>query len=128
MPRRLADAARERCGAAPRSRAELVRCVLDSLASGYARAVDAACSLTDAEVDVVHVVGGGSLNGALCQLAADWSGRAVLAGPVEATSLGNVLVQARTAGAVPTTLDEMRSWAIAGSDVRRFEPRGRDAV
>ena len=60
-------------------------------------------------VDVIHIVGGGCQNALLCQLTADLSGRPVLAGPVEATALGNVAVQARAAGRLPGTLEELRT-------------------
>ena len=59
-------------------------------------------------MDVVHIVGGGSQNRLLCQLTADATGKRVIAGPVEATALGNVLVQARAAGAVCGGLADLR--------------------
>ena len=81
-----------------------VRCILDSLALAHRRAVRAgAASCPAATVDVVHVVGGGARNELLCQLTADACGLPVVAGPVEATALGNVLVQARALGAVAAT-------------------------
>jgi rhamnulokinase len=73
-------------------------------------------------VDVVHVVGGGSQNALLCQLTADTTRRPVMAGPVEATALGNVLIQARAAGAMAGGLPELRRIIGAGASLRRFEP------
>ena len=75
-----------------------MRCILDSLAAAYARAVDDAARLSGRDVDVVHLVGGGSRNELLCQLTADACGLPVVAGPVEATAIGNLLVQARAHG------------------------------
>ncbi len=92
----------------PEGRPALVRCILDSLAAAYGRAVDDAVRLSGREVDIVHVVGGGSLNTLLCRLTARATGRPVVAGPVEATALGNALVQARAVGTVTGTLDDLR--------------------
>lgn len=87
----------------------LVRSILESLAAAYADAVEIAERLSGVSVETVHVVGGGSQNVLLCQLTADRTGRRVLAGPVEATAIGNVLVQARTAGLVSGSLEELRA-------------------
>jgi rhamnulokinase len=75
---------------------------------------------------VVHVVGGGARNELLCRLTADACGRPVLAGPVEATALGNVLVQARTAGMVDGGLPAMRAVLRETQEIRRYEPRGNE--
>ena len=72
----------------------------------------------------MHVVGGGALNHLLCQAVANRSGRRVLAGAqVEATALGNVLVQARTAGAISGGLESLRRLVADTQEVARFEPR-----
>ncbi|NUT48987.1 MAG: rhamnulokinase [Saccharothrix sp.] len=118
MPRRIAAAATGPL----RTPAETVRCVLDSLAVAYARTVDQAVRLTGREVDVIHIVGGGSRNDLLCRLTAALSGRRVTAGPVEATALGNVLVQARAHGAAPSTLEELRAHLAATEDIRHYDP------
>jgi rhamnulokinase len=78
--------------------------------------------LTGRRVETVHVVGGGSQNGLLCQLTADRTGRTVLAGPTEATALGNVVVQARTAGALTGSLEDLRAVLRRGLELRRFTP------
>jgi rhamnulokinase len=95
---------------------------MDSLAAGYARTIRDAERLADRSVDVVHVVGGGSQNRLLCQLTADATGRPVIAGPVEATALGNVLVQARAAGVVKGGLAQLRTLVAAGTSLERYEP------
>ncbi|MFD1148812.1 rhamnulokinase [Saccharothrix hoggarensis] len=118
MPRRIAAAATGPL----RTPAETVRCVLDSLAVAYARTVDQAVGLTGHDVDVIHIVGGGSRNDLLCRLTASLSGRRVTAGPVEATALGNVLVQARAHGAAPDTLEAIRARLAAAEDVRHYLP------
>ena len=95
--------------AAPSSKAEFVRSILESLAAAYVTALDDAERLSGITIDTVHVVGGGSQNALLCQLTADRIGRPVLAGPVEATAIGNVLVQARAAGFVTGGLEDLRA-------------------
>lgn len=113
----------EAAGAAPpRERPAVVRCVLDSLATAFARAVRDAVRLSGRDVDVVHLVGGGSLNTLLCQLTADACARPVLAGPVEASALGSVLVQARAAGTLTGSLEDLRALVAATHDVVRYEP------
>ncbi|MDN3351126.1 rhamnulokinase family protein [Actinomadura sp. DC4] len=98
MPARIA-AHCERTGQRPPSgRAETVRCILESLALGHRAAVREASRLSGRAVEVVHVVGGGARNTLLCQLTADACGLPVIAGPVEATAIGNALVQARAHG------------------------------
>ena len=117
MPERIAAAVGREL-----SEAEMVRCILDSLAGAYARTIEQAVDVTGARVDVVHIVGGGSQNALLCQLTADATGRSVIAGPVEATALGNVLVQARAHGAAPTRLAALRSVVASSFDLHRYEP------
>ena len=101
---------------------ETVRCILDSLAAAYARTVQQAVALAGATVEVVHIVGGGSHNALLCQLTADATGLPVLAGPVEATALGNVLVQAQAHGAAPASLEAIRASLASSIELRRYLP------
>ncbi|WP_324643036.1 rhamnulokinase family protein [Pseudarthrobacter sp. LT1] len=122
MPERIRAAARRTGDVLPNDPAAITRCIMDSLAAGYARTITAAERLANREVDVVHVVGGGSQNTLLCQLTATATGRPVVAGPVEATALGNVLVQARAAGAAAGGLPHLRGIIAAGTSLRRFEP------
>jgi rhamnulokinase len=124
MPSRIASWLNSRGLPAPAGREEIVRCILDSLALAYRRALASAQSLSGRHADVVHIVGGGSRNEVLCQLTADASGLPVVAGPAEATALGNVLVQARALGAAPGTLGGMRALIRSGFSPRRFGPSG----
>ncbi|MRK00865.1 rhamnulokinase [Aeromicrobium sp. S22] len=123
MPTRIAEWCAERGVRAPAGKAALVRSIVESLAQAFADALDQAAKLSGRTIRTVHVVGGGSLNHLLCQATADRSGRTVLAGPVEATALGNVLVQARALGAVGGTLEDMRALIAATHDLVRFTPR-----
>ncbi|WP_285247023.1 rhamnulokinase family protein [Pseudarthrobacter sp. efr-133-R2A-89] len=122
MPERIRAAVRRTGEVLPDDPAAITRCIMDSLASGYARTITAAERLAGRAVEVVHVVGGGSQNTLLCQLTANATGRPVIAGPVEATALGNVLVQARAAGAAAGGLPQLREIIATGTSLRRYEP------
>jgi rhamnulokinase len=124
MPGRIAAWLAARGCPVPASPAEFTRCILDSLALAYRRALADAQELSGRHADVVHVVGGGSRSELLCQLTADATGLPVIAGPAEATALGNVLIQARARGAAPGTLREMRALLRACVEPRRFPPSG----
>ncbi|KQV26012.1 rhamnulokinase family protein [Yonghaparkia sp. Root332] len=122
MPSRIAALITEQGDAAPASRAELARAILESLALAFASAVRTASALADRPVSVIHLVGGGALNALLCQLTADRAGMPVLAGPVEATALGNVLVQARAQGP-RGTLEDVRRLVAEQCTITSFSPR-----
>ncbi|MBO0848210.1 MAG: rhamnulokinase [Pseudonocardia sp.] len=124
MPARIADACARLGQPVPESRARTVRCILDSLALAYRRTVHRACELAGRDIDVVHIVGGGSRNALLCQLTADACERPVLAGPAEAAALGNALMQARALGAAPDTLTGLRRMVVAEHGPARYEPTG----
>jgi rhamnulokinase len=124
MPARIAAACRRTGQPPPTSPAATVRCILESLALAYRRAVAEAAELSGAAVEVVHLVGGGARNELLCQLTADACGLPVVAGPVEAAALGNALVQARAAGVVEGGLGDLRRLLRHTQDLRRYEPSG----
>ena len=124
MPGRIAQACRDAGERVPETPPEVVRCILDSLAAAFAEAIDQAERLSGQPVEVVHVVGGGSQNTLLCQLTADACRRPVVAGPVEATALGNLLVQARTHGVLAGDLTALRDRIRRTVTLTRYEPRG----
>jgi len=128
MPGRIAAWLGDRGDAVPAGPAETVRCILDSLALAYRRAIAEAQSLSGRHADVVHVVGGGARNALLCQLTADATGLPVIAGPAEATCFGNVLVQARALGAAPGDLAGMRALIRSTQPLRSFSPAGDGAA
>ncbi|XRQ14072.1 rhamnulokinase [Actinomadura welshii] len=123
MPARIAAHCRRRGFPEPATRAETVRCILDSLALAHRATIREAARLSGREVDVVHLVGGGSRNELLCRLTADACGLPVVAGPVEATALGNVLAQARAHGAAGD-LAESRALVARTQPLRRWAPSG----
>lgn len=122
MPRRIHHYCVATGQTPPSGQGESVRCVLDSLALTYRARVREASDLSGQSVGVVHLVGGGARNTLLCQLTADACGLPVLAGPVEAAALGNILVQARALGVVQGGLARLRGLSAASSEVRRYEP------
>lgn len=124
MPTRIVEACLETGQPVPQTPPEMVRCIMDSLALAHRDTLAEAQQLSGREVDAVHIVGGGARNDLLCQLTADACGLPVLAGPVEATAIGNILIQARTLGSVGPSLTEMRALIRATQRIRRFEPRG----
>ena len=124
MPARIAAACARAGQPVPSEPGQTVRCIIDSLALAHRRAVRQAQQLSGHSVSVVHMVGGGSRNALLCQLTADACGLPVLAGPAEATALGNALIQARAHGAAPADLDGMRALIRRTQPVRRFDPSG----
>ncbi|WBB53693.1 rhamnulokinase family protein [Verrucosispora sp. WMMD573] len=122
MPARIVEACRLAGQPVPQSPAAVVRCVIDSLALAHRRAVRQVQELSGRHVDAVHIVGGGARNTLLCQLTADACGLPVLAGPVEATAIGNLLVQARTAGVVGGDLAALRRLVRQTQRIVRYEP------
>jgi rhamnulokinase len=99
-----------------------VRAILEGLALKYRRVRDELEQVTGRRLDRVHIVGGGARNWLLCQMTADALGLPVYAGPAEATSVGNIMVQAMAAGLV-SSLEEIRAVGRESSAVRRFRPR-----
>jgi rhamnulokinase len=122
MPSEIAAACRETGQPVPETVGQFVRCCLDSLARKYRLVVGWLEEVTGGRVEVIHVVGGGSRNRLLNQLTADACRVPVVAGPGEATVLGNVLIQARSTGEL-RSLAEVRAVVRESSVVERFDPR-----
>ncbi|HEU4807200.1 MAG TPA: rhamnulokinase family protein, partial [Homoserinimonas sp.] len=123
MPARVAEYCVERGLPVPGSRAAMARTIVEGLAVAYADTIETARALTGKTISVVHVVGGGSQNRLLCQLTADRSGLPVVAGPVEATAIGNILVQARAQGLVNGDLETLRGLVARSTSQARYLPR-----
>lgn len=124
MQQRIADACIRTSQPVPATPAAFVRCMLDSLAVAYRRSLRQASTLSGQQLEGVHVVGGGARNALLCQLTADACGLPVLAGPIEATAVGNVVVQARSLGLDLPDLGAMRALIRRTHQLRGYEPRG----
>jgi len=106
---------------APSTRGDFVRACLDSLAMTYRRTLSGLEDVTGRKINVIHIVGGGSQNELLNQMTADACGRPVVAGPIEATAAGNILVQAMAVGALKD-LAEARAVVRQSFPVKRYEP------
>jgi rhamnulokinase len=116
MPARIVAACRAR------TKREICRVILESLARRYREVLDGLESLTGRTIRTIHIVGGGSRNALLNQLAATATGRTVIAGPSEATAAGNVLVQAMGAGEIVNAA-EAREIVRQSFSIEVFEPR-----
>jgi len=122
MPTALREWCRDHNQPEPEDEGQLIRCALESLALKYRMVLGWLEELTGTRCEVVHLVGGGTQNELLNQFTADACGRPVVTGPVEATALGNVMVQARTAGEVGS-LSDIRDVVRASSEMKRYEPQ-----
>ena len=110
-------------GPVPSTKGEMVRCVLESLARRYRDVIESLSYCAGQPVETIHIVGGGSQNALLNQMTADATGLPVIAGPVEATVIGNALVQLITLGELKD-LREARQLVAEIEGMRRLEPTG----
>ena len=122
MPARIAALCRESGEPVPETPEQFTRCILDSLALAYRDAVREAERLSGVDVRVVHIVGGGVNNKLLCQLTADACGIDVLAGPVEAAAIGNVLIQAGALGVIDAQRWALRDYVRRTGHVETYHP------
>ena len=122
MPSAIREFCRRTGQAVPADEGAVVRCALESVAMRCRQVLAAVEELTGGTMQVIHVVGGGTRNAQLCQAMADACARPVIAGPIEATALGNVLVQAMADGAV-SGVSQAREVVRASVPLERYEPR-----
>jgi rhamnulokinase len=122
MPAAIADYCRKTGQSVPQEPGDVVRCALESLALRYRWVLERLEELIGKKLETIHIVGGGCQNTLLCQFAADACNRPVVAGPVEATAIGNVLVQAIGLGFL-SSLAEGRSVVRRSFEVKTYEPQ-----
>ena len=122
MPAAIRRACRESGQPEPADRGAVLRCILESLALKYRWVIERLEELAARQIRTIHIVGGGSRNDLLCRLTADATGRAVYAGPAEATAIGNTLVQAMALGHL-TSLADVRAVARRSAEPVVYEPR-----
>lgn len=122
MPAAIRDWCRGRGKVPPADDAALVRCIFESLAARYGEVLGNLRGVAPFAIERLHVIGGGAQNDLLNQLTADACGIPVVAGPSEATAIGNVMVQARALGLVGS-LARMRDYIRRSVEVREFLPR-----
>jgi len=121
MPTRVRQFCEKTGQPAPETKGAVVRCALESLALKYRWVLERLEEILGRRLNVIHIVGGGCQNKLLCQFAADATGRQVVAGPVEATAIGNIMVQALTMGYLDS-LAQARELIRRASDVITYEP------
>lgn len=121
MEKAISDYCKQSNQPAPQTKGEFVRCLFQSLAKKYKDAIEGANGLLPESLKRLHIIGGGSQNGLLNQFTADALGIPVWAGPVEATAMGNILVQAMAAGEV-ADLAELREVVRRSVTPKVFEP------
>jgi rhamnulokinase len=121
MPALLRELSREHGQAVPETRGAVVRCALESLALSYRRTLRKMDAILGRTTERLHIIGGGVQNELLCQMTADACGIEVVAGPVEATALGNIGVQALGAG-VFNNLADMRAAVSRSVELKVYHP------
>jgi rhamnulokinase len=121
MPVRIQNYCQSHNQPVPQSPGEIVRCALEGVALKYRVTLDSLEKLQNRKIDVVYIVGGGTRNRLLSQLAADAMNRTVITGPVEATATGNLLVQAIALGEI-SSLREAREIVRNSFEVNTYEP------
>lgn len=122
MPEAIREFCRRTSQPVPEGEGALIRCALESLVLRYRLVLGYLEQLVGREMKTIHMVGGGVQNHLLCQLTADACDRPVVAGPVEATALGNVMMQAIGTGHIGS-IAEARQLIRAANDIRVYEPR-----
>ena len=122
MPGKIAAYCRETSQPPPETPGQFTRCIYESLALLYRRTIEELEKVTSRTIARLHIVGGGSQSALLNQFAANATGRPVLAGPIEATALGNVLIQAIALGHL-ASLGGLREVVRASFDIECFEPK-----
>jgi rhamnulokinase len=121
MPAAIQDFCRETSQPVPETEGQFIRCVFESLALTYAAVLEGLEELTATRIEVLHIVGGGSRNQLLNTFTANACARTVIAGPKEATVLGNVLVQARSRGEI-RSLADIRAAVRESRQLTQFDP------
>ena len=126
MPKRIREYCKMTGQKVPETKGEIVRCIAQSLAFKYRQTVDGLEEVTGKKYSVINIVGGGIKDKMICSFTANATGRIVKAGPVEATSIGNVIVQAMAMGAVKD-LDEGRTIVKNSFDIAEYTPQDSEA-
>ena len=121
MPERIREYCRKTGQKVPETKGEVIRCIAESLAFKYRSTVEGMEEVTGNTYNVINIVGGGIKDKMICQFSANATKRTVSAGPVEATSIGNVIVQAIASGAVKN-LQEGREIVRRSFDIAEYTP------
>lgn len=122
MPQRIVDFCQNTAQKVPETKGAILRCALESLALKYRWGIEKLEEVTGKRIDTIHIIGGGCQNQLLCQFTADATQRRVLAGPVEATAIGNIIMQALAKENVKS-IDEARELVKRSFEVITYEPK-----
>ena len=122
MPERIAEYCREANQKVPNTPAEFARCIFDSLSDAYAQSLRELEDAANVKVKEINIIGGGSSNDLLNQLTADVTGLLVIAGPAEATVMGNLIIQMISAGWI-ANLEEGRKLISESIKRKEFQPK-----
>ncbi|MBQ7596540.1 MAG: rhamnulokinase, partial [Clostridia bacterium] len=123
IPKRVREFCEKTSQYVPQSVGEIMRCIYESLAMKYRLTFEKLCECTGKDYPVIHVIGGGTKDGLLCRMTASSCDRTVKAGPIEATVMGNVLVQFMSDNTIGS-LAEARRISAASEELKTYEPQG----
>ncbi len=121
IPKRIQEYCRKTAQKAPETKGKILRCIYDSLAMKYRYAIAQIEQCTEKQYSTLHIVGGGVKDTLLCRLTADVCGKTVIAGPVEATVYGNLVLQLLATGEIDT-LEEAREIVRHSDNVQTYLP------
>ena len=125
MPKKIQKYCMEHYGEAPETVGEIIRCIYESLAMKFRWTVEQLEKVSGKELPVINMMGGGSKAEILCQFVANACGRKVVAGPDEATAIGNITVQLISIGAA-SSLDEAKNIMASASKMREYLPQNHE--
>lgn len=125
IPERVREFCRKTGQYVPETVGEIMRCIYESLAMKYRLTFEKLRECTERDYPVIHVIGGGTKDGLLCQMTANSCDRTVKAGPIEATVMGNVAVQLMSNGSVEN-IGQARKIIAESSELKTFEPKDTD--
>lgn len=126
IPERIREYCRKTNQYVPETVGEIMRCIYESLAMKYRETFEKLCDCTERDYEVIHVIGGGTKDTLLCQLTANACDREVVAGPIEATVLGNIAVQLLASGDIKS-IAEARKIIAESESVTKYAPQDVDA-
>lgn len=121
IPQRISDYCSKTGQFVPETPGEIIRCIYDSLAMKYKLTFEKLCKCTEKDYPVIHVIGGGTKDSFLCQLTANACSKPVIAGPVEATAMGNIAVQLLASGEF-SNISEARKVISKSEDIKTYTP------
>ena len=127
MPDRIKAYCGETGQKVPETPAEIVRGVIESLADKYTETIKMIEEITNRTINEIYIIGGGCRNGLLCQLVANATGLSVFAGPVEATAIGNLMIQAKSMGQIKS-IAEGRKIIRRSFDIKKYLPENKDKI